>query len=58
MFKHLEVNVFPSVPYTLSVNIRRDEAAALQQYFKLEVNGCPQDALQCNPCSSLTFLET
>lgn len=37
MFKHLEVNIFPSIPYNLSINIRRDEAAALQQYFKLEV---------------------
>lgn len=37
VFKHLEVNVFPSVPYNLDINIRRDEAAALQQYFKLEV---------------------
>lgn len=37
MFKHLEVNIFPSVHYDLCINIRRDEAAALQQYFKLEV---------------------
>lgn len=37
MFKHLEVNIFPSVHYNLCINIRRDEAAALQQYFKLEV---------------------
>lgn len=49
MFKHLEVNVFPSVPYTLSINIRRDEAAALQQYFKLEVNECSHDALRHTP---------
>lgn len=40
MFKHLEVNVFPSVMYDLDINIRRDEAAALQQYFKLEVRYC------------------
>ena len=45
VFKHLEVNVFPSVPYTLSINIRRDEAAALQQYFNLEVHEWPQYAL-------------
>lgn len=37
VFKHLEVNIFPSIPYNLSINIRRDEAAALQHYFKLEV---------------------
>lgn len=37
VFKHLEVNIFPSVEYLLEINIRRDEAAALQQYFKLEV---------------------
>ncbi|CAM9283675.1 unnamed protein product, partial [Ectocarpus sp. 13 AM-2016] len=36
VFKHLEVNIFPSVHYNLCINIRRDEAAALQQYFKLE----------------------
>ncbi|CAM9469772.1 unnamed protein product, partial [Hapterophycus canaliculatus] len=38
VFKHLEVNIFPSIPYNLSINIRREEAAALQQYFKLEVD--------------------
>jgi len=52
VFKHLEVNVFPSVPYTLSINIRRDEAAALQQYFKLEVNDWPRAVLQCMTFSS------
>lgn len=31
------MNVFPSVKYHLAINIRRDEASALQQYFKLEV---------------------
>ncbi|CAM9101923.1 unnamed protein product, partial [Scytosiphon promiscuus] len=36
VFKHLEVNIFPSIPYNLSINIRREEAAALQHYFKLE----------------------
>ena len=40
VFKHLEVNVFPSVKYHLDINIRRYEAAALQQYFKLEVSFC------------------
>lgn len=54
VFKHLEVNVFPSVPYSLDINIRRDEAAALQQYFKLEVRYCESS----NTAPSITTPET
>lgn len=48
VFKHLEVNVFPSVPYNLDINIRRDEAAALTQYFKLEVRNFGGSSLHVN----------
>ena len=37
VFKHLEVNIFPSVVYELAINMRKEEATALKEYFRIEV---------------------